>query len=180
LIEIAKKLFSAQGFSNTSMEEIVQKAGMTSGALYHHFGGKKGLFLAVFKSTLTEIADRISQVEKSKLTIWEKFISCTHEFYEACLDSDLQQIVLIDGPSVLGLDVWRRIDEETTLDILRSHLKELREKGIIKPLPTEQLTHFISGAVNESVLRIAGSKDPKKTFDEEWHAMSDFLNLLKN
>ncbi|MFZ0451922.1 MAG: TetR/AcrR family transcriptional regulator [Desulfatiglandaceae bacterium] len=180
LIAVARKLFSAHGYSHTSLEEIVRKAGMTRGALYHHFEGKKGIFVAVFENALSEIANRVIQVDKSKRSFWEKFISCTYAFYEACLDSDLQRIVLIDGPAVLGWDVWRRIDEAKTLNILRTHLKELLDRGIIKPLPLEPLTHLISGAVNESVLWIGGSEDPKKAFDEAWSTMNAFLGSLRN
>ncbi len=179
LISVARNFFITRGYSDTSLEEIVRKAGMTRGALYHHFEGKNGIFVAVFENALTEIANRIIQVDKSKLSIWEKFISCTYAFFEACLDSDLQRIVLIDGPAVLGWDKWRKIDEETTLGILRSHLKELLDRGIIKPLPLEPLTHLISGAVNVTVLWIAGSEDPKKAFDEAWTTINAFLGSLR-
>jgi AcrR family transcriptional regulator len=179
LIAVARKLFSTRGYSHTSLEEIVRKAGMTRGALYHHFEGKKGIFVAVFENALSEIANRVIQVDKSNPSYWEKFISCTYAFCEACLDSDLQQIVLIDGPAVLGWDVWRRIDEAKTLNILRTHLKELLNRGIIKPLPLEPLTHLVSGAVNESVLWISGFEDPKKAFDEAWSTMNAFLGSLR-
>ena len=179
LISIARKLFTTRGYTDTSLEDIVRETGMTRGALYHHFEGKKGIFFAVFENAVSEIANRIIQVDKNNRSIWEKFISCTYEFFEGCLDSDLQRIVLIDGPAVLGWDAWRRIDEAKTLDILRSHLKELLDREIIKPLPLEALTHIISGAVNESILWIAGSEDPKKAFDETWSTLNVFFELLR-
>jgi|COG998Drversion2_1049125.scaffolds.fasta_scaffold84647_1 AcrR family transcriptional regulator len=179
LIVIAKELFSTRGYSDTSQEEIVRQAGMTRGALYHHFDGKKGLFLAVFENALTEIASRVIQAEKKNCTAWDNFISCTYEFFAACLNSDLQRIVLIDAPAVLGWDVWRQVDQSKTLDILKSHLKELLDSEIIRPIPLEPLTHFISGAVNESVLWISGSDDPKKAFDESWPAVESILSSLK-
>ncbi len=179
LVAIARNLFSTYGYANTSLEEIVRKAGMTRGALYHHFEGKNGIFLAVFESVLTDIANRIIQVDKSKQSIWDRFVACAYTFFEACLDSDLQRIVLTDAPAVLGWDVWRRIDEEKTLNILRSHLKELHRSNIIKPLPIEPLTHAISGAINESVLWVAGSEDQKKAFDEAWSTIEAFLRSLR-
>jgi AcrR family transcriptional regulator len=179
LVAIARKVFSKRGYSDTAIEEIVRKAGVTRGALYHHFEGKKGLFLAVFKDAQTDIANRIIQVDKRVRSIWERFISCTYTFFEACSDPELQRIVLIDAPAILGWDVWRKIDEEKTHDILRSHLKELLDRGIIKPLPIEPLTHLISGAANECVLWIAGSDDPKRALDEAWSTMKAFLNSLR-
>lgn len=179
LINIAKELFSTQGYSNTSQEDIVRHAGLTRGALYHHFDGKKGLFLAVFENALTEIANRVIQAEKNDCSIWENFISCTYEFFEACLDSDLQRIVLIDAPAVLGWDVWRQVDQAKTLNILISHLEELLDSRIIHQIPIEPLTHFISGAVNESVLWISRFDDPKKAFEKSWPALEATLSLLK-
>lgn len=179
LIAVAKKLFSTRGYSDTSQEEIVRQAGLTRGALYHHFEGKRGLFLAVFEDALAEIANRVNKAEKSTCSTWDNLIACTHEFFAACLDSDLQRIVLIDAPAVLGWDVWRQVDQAKTLDILRSHLKQLLDSKAIHPIPIEPLTHFISGAVNESVLWISGASDPKKTFDESWPAFEAILNTLK-
>ena len=166
LVAVARRFFTTQGYSKTSLEDVVREAGVTRGALYHHFDGKKGLFLAVFTEAQADIANRLIEVDKSGSSIWDRFISCNRVFLEACLDSELQKIVLIDAPAVLGWDMWRKIDEEKTLGILRSHLKELIEKGIIKPLPLEPLTHAISGANNEVLLWIAESDDPKKAFDE--------------
>ena len=179
LVAIARKFFRTRGYSNTALEDVVREAGVTRGALYHHFDGKKGLFLSVFNDVQAEIANRLIKVDKSGLSIWDKFISCTRVFFEACLDSELQQIVLIDAPAVLGWDTWRKIDEEKTFGILRSHLKDLIDKGIIKPLPIEPLTHAISGANNETLLWIAESDDAKKAFDEAWSTINAFLWSLR-
>lgn len=179
LVAIARKHFRTRGYSSTALEDIVKEAGMTRGAVYHHFNGKKGLFLAVFTDAQADIANRLIKIDKGRLPIWDKFVLCNRIFLEACLDSELQQIVLIDAPAVLGWDTWRKIDEEKTLGILRSHLKELIDTGIIKPLPLEPLTHAISGANNEVLLWIAESDDPKKAFDEAWSAINEFLWSLQ-
>jgi len=179
LVAVARKFFSTRGYSNTTLEDVAREAGVTRGALYHHFGGKKGLFLAVFNDVQTEIANRLHKVDKCGFPIWDRFVSCTRVFFEACLDSELQQVVLIDAPAVLGWDIWRRIDEEKTLGILRSHLKELIDQGIIKPLPIEPLTHAISGANNETLLWVAESEDPRKAFEEAWFTINQFLRSLR-
>ena len=179
LVAVARKYFTTRGYSKTSLEDVVREAGVTRGALYHHFDGKKGLFLSVFDDVQAEIGHRIIEVDESQLSIWDKFVACNRVFFEACLDSELQQIVLIDAPVVLGWSTWRNIDEKRTLGILRSHLKELIEKEIIKPLPLEPLTHLISGANNETLLWIAGSEDPKKAFEEAWSTITEFLESLR-
>ena len=179
LIAIARKFFTTRGYSKTALEDVVREAGVTRGALYHHFDGKKGLFLSVFDNVQAEIGNRIIEVDKSDLTIWERFISCNRVFYEACLDSELQQIVLIDAPVVLGWETWRKIDEKRTLGNLKSHLKELIEKGIVKPLPLEPLTHAISGANNETLMWIAKSDNPQKAFEDAWFTINEFLCSLR-
>ena len=179
LVAIARKHFRTRGYTSTALEDIAKEAGMTRGAVYHHFNGKKGLFLAVFSDAQENIANRIIKVDKSGLPIWDRFIACNRVFLEACLDSELQKIVLIDAPAVLGWDEWRKIDEEITLGILRSHLKELIDKGIIKPLPLEPLTHAISGANNEVLLWIAESDDPQKAFDEAFSTINELLWSLR-
>ncbi len=179
LISVGQKLFRTHGYSGISQEEIVKKAGMTRGALYHHFDGKKGLFKAVFEDSILKIASRVKMAEKRTAQSWDNFISCTYEFCVACLDSDLQRIVLIDGPVVLGWNVWRKIDERETMGILNSHLKRLLEDEVIHPIPLEPLTHFISGAVNESILWISGTNDPRKAFEETWPSLKAILSTLK-
>lgn len=179
LVSIARKHFKTRGYSKTAIEDIAKEANMTRGAIYHHFGGKKGLFLAVFTEAQADIATRLIKIDRSGLPLWDRFVSCNRAFLEACLDSDLQRIVLIDAPSVLGWDTWRKIDEEKTLGILRSHLKELINTGIIKSLPLEPLTHAISGANNEVLMWIAQSENPKMALSEALTAIDDILWSLR-
>jgi AcrR family transcriptional regulator len=179
LIRIARQMFSRRGYANSSMEEIVLKAGVTRGALYHHFSSKEGLFLAVFENAQAEIASRIYQASKDQRSAWGKLVSSTFAFFEACSEPELQQIVLIDAPVVLGWNVWRRVDEAKTHDTLRSLLKELIDTKVIQPLPLRPIAHLIAGAANEAVLFIAQSEDPKKTFKETWSAMETLLRSLR-
>ncbi len=179
LIRIARRHFRTRGYAGTALEDIAREAGLTRGAVYHHFDGKKGLFWAVFQDAQADIADRIIEVDGRNTSLWDRFVLCNRVFLEACLDSELQQIVLIDAPAVLGWDAWRKIDDEKTLGILRSHLKELIRSGTIKPLPLEPLTHAISGANNETLLWIAQADDPKRAFDEGLSTLNEFLWSLR-
>jgi AcrR family transcriptional regulator len=179
LIRLARDMFSKRGYAHTSMEELVRTAGLTRGALYHHFPGKKGLFLAAFESAQTDIAARISQALDDNLSAWEQLISATFAFFEACRDPELQQIALIDAPAILGWNVWRRVDEEKTHHILQSLLKKLIDDRVIKPIPLQPLTHLVAGAANEAVLWIAQSEDPARAFEEAWSAMETLLHSLR-
>ena len=179
ILGTARQLFSEKGYGNTSMEEIVQKIGVTRGALYHHFSGKKGLFLRVFEEAQSDVARRLDIVVKEASNAWEKLISATDAYLEACIDPDLQRIILIDAPSILGWDVWRQVDEAKSMVILKSILVELMDEGIIEPLPVDALSRYIGGAVNESVLWVAQSQDPQKALEEARFTIKTILGLLK-
>ena len=179
LLKIARRMFSKRGYGDTSMEEIVQKANVTRGALYHHFSGKKGLFVRVFEDALTDVVKRVEKPQGEDLNTWEKLLASTHAYLNACIDPELQQIILIDAPAILGWDVWRRVDEEKSLHILKGLLTKLMEEEVIESMPVDALAHIISGAVNESVLWIAQSEDPQKALEEAWSTMKSMMNCLR-
>ena len=179
LLKIARRMFSKRGYGDTSMEEIVQKANVTRGALYHHFSGKKGLFVRVFEDALTDVVKRVEKPQGEDLNTWEKLLASTHAYLNACIDPELQQIILIDAPAILGWDVWRRVDEEKSLHILKGLLTKLMEEEVIESMPVDALAHIISGAVNESVLWIAQSEDPQKALEEVWSTMKSMMNCLR-
>jgi AcrR family transcriptional regulator len=179
LLKIARRMFSKQGYGDTSMEEIVQKAHVTRGALYHHFSGKKGLFLRVFEDALTDVVKRVEKPQGENLDTWEELLLSTHAYLKACIDPELQQIILIDAPAILGWDVWRRVDEEKSLHILKGLLTKLMDEEVIESMPVDALAHIISGAVNESVLWIAQSQDPEQALEEVWSTMKSMMNCLR-
>jgi AcrR family transcriptional regulator len=179
LVKVAKHFFSEKGYVNTPMEEIVKEAGLTRGALYHHFGGKKGLFQAVFEDALDEINERIEKALDQSTNTWQSFISTTNTFLRACSEPEMQQIVLLDAPSILGWEVWRRVDEERTMVPLKNILTRLIEEGVIKPLPIEALSHIIGGATSEIVLWIAHSENPQKAMTEGYATLEVLYNSLR-
>jgi len=179
LLRIARRMFSKRGYGNTSMEEIVRKADVTRGALYHHFSGKKELFLRVFEDALADVVKCLDKPPGEAANTWEKLLASTYAYLKACIDPELQQIILIDAPAILGWDVWRRVDEEKSVHILKGLLTKLMDEEVIESMPVDALTHIISGAVNESVLWIAQSQDPKKALEEVWSTMKWLLNSLR-
>ena len=122
LVKIARRLFSQKGYSNTSTEEIVQVAGVTRGALYHHFNGKKGLFLAAFDDAQTDIENSLLKILNKPGDPWERFLTANHTFLKACMHPEIQQIVAIDAPAILGWHEWRRIDAVRTTRLLKDVL----------------------------------------------------------
>lgn len=179
LKRIARRMFSKRGYGNTSMEEIVQKAGVTRGALYHHFSGKKELFLRVFEDALDDVAKCVEKPPGKARNTWEKLLAATYAYLIACVDPKLQQIILIDAPAILGWEVWRRVDEERSMHILKGLLTKLMDEGVIESMPLDALAHVISGAVNESVLWVAQSPNSQKALDEVWSTLRSLLNFMR-
>ena len=108
LIKIARKEFGQKGFKRTSMEQVVRLAGVTRGALYHHFHNKEGLFVSVFEKAMEEITDRCKEVQDASTDPWENLISTAQALFAACTDPEIQRIVFCDAPAILGISTWRK------------------------------------------------------------------------
>ncbi|MCB0154773.1 MAG: TetR/AcrR family transcriptional regulator [Anaerolineae bacterium] len=179
LLAVARQEFSAKGYAAASTEEIVQQAGVTRGALYHHFPGKQGLFVAVFEAAQGEINRRIVAAADAAGSPWEQLLAGCRAFLEACIDPQLQQIVVIDAPAVLGWALWRQVDAAESVNSLRHSLAELIEAGLLKPLPLEALTHLLSGAMNEAAVWIAQTDDPARALAEATSTLEVLLAALR-
>ncbi len=182
LIAIATQEFSQKGYAAASTENIVRQAGVTRGALYHHFKNKRDLFLAVFKEAQREIGRRIEAQAEVESDLWRQLVEGCRAFLEASSDPALQQIVVIDAPSVLDLRVYREIDATTPgggLSLLKECLSELIHAKIISPLPVEVLEHFLSGAMDEAAVWIAQSPDTKSAQREAQSTIETLLGGLR-
>ncbi|MCU6707282.1 TetR/AcrR family transcriptional regulator [Paenibacillus sp. J5C_2022] len=172
LIQTARTQFSELGYAATPLEKLVSDAGMTRGALYHHFGNKEGLFLAVLQSVQQEIAVRIESEASGSDDLWEQLILGCRAFMAAAVADNNRRILLIDGPSVLGWDVWRRTDEQHAMMTLRDQLQIMQTQGILKHASVDALTHLLSGAMNEAVLWIAESSERQQALEESVAAIT--------
>ena len=182
LLALAKKEFSQKGYSGASMERIVKAAGMTRGALYHHFDGKQGLFYAVFCEVQKEIGRRIKRQTEAVSDLWGQLIAGCHGFLEASSDPDLQRIVVIDAPAVLKWETVRFVDtdvEGSGFSLLKNCLRELQADGVIKPLPVDALAHQLNGAMDEAAIWIARTPDTRKALKEAKAVLDELLTALK-
>jgi len=171
---VARRMFGKQGFAKTSTSDIVKKAGIARGGLYHHFSSKKDIFKVVFRIAMEEIAEQI-KFDKYAPDKKDHLLKITMAFFKACLDPERLQIVMIDAPSVLGMDEFRRLDKELLTAQLTEYLKYLMENNIIKPIYVETMSHLLAGATNEAVFLITQSNDRDKAIKE---AYSSFEILI--
>jgi AcrR family transcriptional regulator len=162
LIVAARRLFTASGYDGVGTEEIVRAAGVTRGALYHHFGGKRELLDAAYEQLEAESTERVARVVlgselESPLQAMKAGIAA---FLDECAEPELRQIALHDAPAVLGWDRWREIGEANGLGLIEASLIAAIEAGEIRPLPVKPMAHVLLGALDEAAMLVARSEDP--------------------
>jgi AcrR family transcriptional regulator len=162
LIAAARRLFTERGYDEVATEEIVRAAGVTRGALYHHFGGKPGLLEAAYEQLEAESTERVARVVlgsdlESPLAAMRAGIGA---FLDECAEPELRQIALRDAPAVLGWDRWREIGAANGLGLIEASLTAAIEAGEIRPLPVKPMAHLLLGALDEAAMLVARSADP--------------------
>src|SRR5262249_50898727 len=180
LIGAARPLFAERGYAGVGTEEIVQKAGVTRGALYHHFrGGKEDLFKAVLVQVGAEMTESVMAAASAAKDPWEGLLVGTDAFLDACTRRDVQQIILIDGPAVLGWDVWREFDDQQSLGLLEAVLNEVMEAGLMAPHPARPLAHVLMGAIDEAAMVVARADDQAAAREEMGRTVHRLLEGLR-
>jgi AcrR family transcriptional regulator len=180
LLEIARELFTERGYSAVSTEEIVQRAGVTRGALYHHFrGGKEELFRAVLVQLSAETTRRVAAAAREQNDPWDALVAGIDEFLDACATPEVQRIVLVDGPSVLGWDVWRAIDANYSHGLVEQALRRAADAGRLLEQPTDALAHVLLGALHEAAMVVARADDPAEAREEMGRMVGRLLEGLQ-
>jgi AcrR family transcriptional regulator len=178
LIEAARSLFAAKGYEATSLDDIVDAAGMTKGALYHHFSGKRELFAAVFEQEERKLAEISANAYRRKRDPWEGLLAACRAYLEAALDPGVQRIAVLDGPSVLGWDELRTVEAKYTLAGMEHALQEIVDSGRIKRRPLKPLAHMLQGAVCDAALLVARSENQRATANQVTRDLRELLSGL--
>jgi AcrR family transcriptional regulator len=178
LIEVAERLFAAQGYDGTSIEAVLADSGVSRGSLYHHFPGKEALFLAV----LEEVGVRTAQPVLEAMLAAPDPVAALRVgglgWIRLAGDPVVQQIMLTDGPAVLGWQRWRELDEQNTLGAIRPALAYAAEAGRIDPQHVDVFAHIVLAAANEVALMIARADDPAAALRAGESAFAEFLDRL--
>jgi AcrR family transcriptional regulator len=157
IIETARQLFTRKGYAATSTEELIKRAGTSRGGLYHHFRDKEDVFCAVFERVQREAYKRALAVA-TEPDPWKRLIRASLEYVDASMDPSFQQIVILDGPSVLSRPLLDNLQENSGAlplgqGMLRMCLQESMDNGIIEPERAWALAYLISGAL-ENISRV--------------------------
>lgn len=160
LISAGRQAFAESGYAAASMDELTARVGLTRGALYKNFGDKRGLLAAVVDQIDTEMAGRAQEIGARAADDWQALLAEGAAYVEMALDPEVQRIVLLDGPAVLG-DPSRWPSQNNCLQVTRSAVERLIAKGIVKPLDAEAAARLVSGAALNAALWVAASEDPQ-------------------
>jgi AcrR family transcriptional regulator len=159
LVRVGRDLFARRGFADVPTEEIVRRAGVTRGALYHHFRDKRDLFAAVVEQVEQDVMERVGTAALAEADPWEQQRAAIGAYLDVCLEPAVQRIVLVDAPSVLGVVAWREIEARYGLGVVTAGLQSVMEAGYIDEQPVEPLAHLMLGALTEGGLMIARADD---------------------
>jgi AcrR family transcriptional regulator len=159
LTSAARELFAERGYSGVGTEEIVVRAGVTRGALYHHFEDKKDLFRAVHeeleRDLVASVAERMAGIDDP----WERLVTGVRAFLDACTDPALTRIGLVDAPVVLGWEEWREIDARYGLGLISAGVQGAMDGGVFRRQEVRPLAHLLLGSMTEAAMMIAHAPD---------------------
>jgi AcrR family transcriptional regulator len=180
LVAAARPLFAAQGFAEVALEAIVRAAGVTRGALYHHFADKTELFAAVFEQVEGEVAARMGEaIAASNQTDPVEVMRLGAGFWlDACSDPEVQRIVLVDAPAVLGWTRWTEIGNRYNIGLVRALLADAVATGRIPAQPIEATALTLLGAMREVTLYVARAEDHDQARQEAGAVMNRLIQAL--
>ncbi len=160
LIATARRLFAEKGFAAASTEEILSEASVSRGALYHHFPSKTDLFQATFEAVeddlTAEVMNAAALASNPKKMLERGF----EAFLDQCRNQEVQRIVMLDGPTVLGWDIWHGLDERYGFGSIKAVLGLAAEQGTIPATMVDPLAHLLLGAVMQAGMVVARAEDP--------------------
>jgi AcrR family transcriptional regulator len=180
LIAAGRQLFAKHGYAGVGTEQIVKRARVTRGALYHHFADKRELFLAVHEQLEAELVETIAAAlaEASTEDPIEAMKVAVRAFLDSAVDPGRARITLIEAPSVLGWAEWREIDARYGLGLASAALQGAMEVGRIEARPVEPLAAIFVAALGEAGIRVASAADPAAARAEVQDALEALIDGL--
>jgi AcrR family transcriptional regulator len=180
LVAAARRLFAAHGYAGTPREDVVAAAGVTRGALQHHFGDKASLFRAVYEQVEQEI---VAAVAEAAMTVAgdpvEELRAGCHAYLDAVLDPAVQRICAIDGPAVLPADVRQEITDRYALGLVRDALEHAMAAGQIEKVPVEPFARVLLAGVTAAAEYVALAPDPRRARRDAGRTLDLVLDRLQ-
>jgi AcrR family transcriptional regulator len=177
LIATATQLFTERGYENTSVELVLEHAGVSKGSLYHHFENKEALFEAVLDAVESEVAAALVKAGSGVPEPVEALRRACRAWLRLARNPSVRQIVLLDAPAVMGWDKWRELDDRHAFGILKTAVAETpacKEEG----QSAEVIAHILLAAIIEMAMLVARSDTPKKALATADDALDRLLPRL--
>ncbi|ACQ80578.1 transcriptional regulator, TetR family [Beutenbergia cavernae DSM 12333] len=152
IVDVARTAFTAHGYQGVGLERIARDAGVTRGAVYHHFADKEALFAAVLDGVQASVAERIVAATADVSDPRRSLEIGSRAFLEACLADANRRILLVDAVAVLGWDVWREHDARHGGRTLTHVLGQLADADRLRGLDPAAAAVLLSGAMNEAAV----------------------------
>jgi AcrR family transcriptional regulator len=162
LLDAARSLFAEEGFAGTSLETVAAEAGVTKGALYHHFSSKRELFRAVYAREQERLVEQSFGASARKRDPWDAFEAALVAYFEAASDPAVQRITLLDAPSALGWEECHGIAVSSWSMLIEGGLARAIDAGELEPRPLEPLANLLYGAICQGAMIVARSDNQRK------------------
>jgi AcrR family transcriptional regulator len=175
----ARSLFARRGYAGVTLDEIGERARATKGAVYHHFKDKRALFAAVCEEVQAGVVEKVKAAASGCHDPWQQLVLGLDTFLDSCLERDVQQIVLIDGPAVLGWKVRHELDERYGVAIVREQLERLGAAGDLDSRLVGPLAPLLTGALLEASSVIAQAPDSRRAREEMGPALEWLFSGLR-
>jgi AcrR family transcriptional regulator len=179
ILSAGHRLFGEHGFAATTMDDIAEQARVAKGAVYHHFATKEAVFEAVFDQVSRALVQEIDRAVRTEKDVLAAMVAGTQHYYAACAKGPTGQIILRDGPAVLGWERWREIDAQHFGGKIPRALTVAMDAGLIARQPVEPLARLLLGAVTETAVACAGRSDVLKAGNEYSQAFKSLLDALR-
>ena len=178
LVSAARRLFAEHGFHGTSTPDIANLAEVSRGALQHHFARKEDLFRAVFEQVEEDLIAAAQGTDGPVGKRWSDTRANLEGFLNLAANPEVQRIVLIDGPSVLGWTEWRKLEVQYGLGLIVRAVEDGIAAGLIRKQPARPLAHMILALIDEAALMVANADDPQRARAEASIALETLLDSL--
>ena len=178
ILAAARRLFTSKSYDASSVDEIAAAARVTSGALYHHFRGKREIMRAVFEALEAELKERVTGAAHDAKSASEALRRSLRALFDACLEDDIRSIVFEQAPRVLGWEEWRKIDAEYAIDLMLDLFSGLRKERKLAKCNDHVLALLFLAAVTEAGLQIALNRNDSQLRSECERMLEAFLSGL--
>jgi AcrR family transcriptional regulator len=160
VVHAAQQLFAERGYASVSVDEIAAAAGCTKGAVYHSFKDKRDLFRAACMLVLDRIVGQIEAATMEDVAhSVDEIVTGGDKLFDAYEAPSVRRLLLIDGPAVLGIDEWTRMQERLRIELGEHALDHIADAGLIDRALVPMMAHLLFGAFSQGVLQIAAAED---------------------